>query len=90
MIKWDQSKVFGQCSRYAKRSNAENPVSRAKIEIFEKVGIIEDEITPLKSTEKIKISSASMKIMSRKYFHFYLKRNKERLNWIRKISSLMY
>ena len=58
----------------------ENPVSRAKIEIFEKVGIIEDEITPLKSTEKIKISSASMKIMSGKYFHFYLKRNKERLN----------
>ena len=43
----------------------ENPVSRAKIEIFEKVGIVvEDEITPLKSTEKIKISSASMKIMS--------------------------
>ena len=35
----------------------ENPVSRAKIEIFEKVGIIEDEITPVKSTEKIKISS---------------------------------
>ena len=34
----------------------ENPVSRAKIEIFEKVGIIEDEITPVKSTEKIKIS----------------------------------
>ena len=58
----------------------ENPVSRAKIEIFEKVGIIEDEITPVKSTEKIKISSASMKIMSGKYFHFYLKRNKERLN----------
>ena len=58
----------------------ENPVSRAKIEIFEKVGIIEDEITPLKSTEKIKISSASMKIRSGKYFHFYLKRNKERLN----------
>jgi hypothetical protein len=58
----------------------ENPVSRAKIEIFEKVGIIEDEITPLKSTEKIKISSASMKIMSGKHFHFYLKRNKERLN----------
>ena len=58
----------------------ENPVSRAKIEIFEKVRIIEDEIIPLKSTEKIKISSASMKIMSGKYFHFYLKRNKERLN----------
>ena len=57
-----------------------NPVSRAKIEIFQKVRIIEDEITPLKSTEKIKISSASMKIMSGKYFHFYLKRNKERLN----------
>ena len=88
MIKWDQSRVFGQ--ELAALLKKENPESRAKIEIFEKVGIIEDEITPVKSTEKIKISSASMKIMSGKYFHFYLKRNKERLNWIRKISSLMY
>ena len=36
----------------------ENIVSRAKIEIFDKVWIIENKITPLKSTEKIKISSA--------------------------------
>ena len=79
MIKLDQSRVFGQ-ELAVLLGKKENPVSRAKIEIFEKVGIIEDEITPVKSTEKIKISSASMKIMSKKYFHFYLKRNKERLN----------
>ena len=70
MIKWDKSRVFGQCSRYAKKSNAENPLSRAKIEIFEKVGIIEDEITPLKSTEKIKISSTHYKNHEWKIFPF--------------------
>ena len=50
MIKWDQSRVSGITRK------KENPVSRAKIKIFEKVGIIEDEITPVKSTEKIKVS----------------------------------
>jgi hypothetical protein len=48
----------------------ENPESRAKISIFEKVGIIEDEITPVKSTEKIKISSTHYENHDVEYFIF--------------------
>ena len=68
MIKWDQSRVFGQ--ELAALLKKENPESRAKIEIFEKVGIIEDEITPVKSTEKIKISSTHYKNHEWKIFPF--------------------
>ena len=68
MIKWDQSRVFGQ--ELAALLKKENPVSRAKIEIFEKVGIIEDEITPVKSTEKIKISSTHYENHEWKIFPF--------------------
>ena len=35
----------------------ETPINRAKIEIFEEIGIVEDKITLVKSIEKIKISS---------------------------------
>ena len=58
MIKWDQSRVNGITRK------KENPVSRAKIEIFEKVGIIKDEITPVKSTEKIKIYAKLNNVLS--------------------------
>ena len=36
--------------------NNEIPINRAKIEIFEEIGIIEDKITLVKAIEKIKIS----------------------------------
>ena len=51
----------------------ENLVSRTKIEIFEKVGIIEDKITSIKSTEKIKISLTHHENHEFEYLHFYLK-----------------
>jgi len=51
----------------------ENLVSRTKVEIFEEVIIIEDKITPIKSTEKIKISSTHHENHEFEYFHFYLK-----------------
>ena len=35
----------------------ETPINRAKIEIFEEIGIIEDKITLVKSIEKMKILS---------------------------------
>ena len=54
----------------------ENLVSKAKIEIFEEVGIIEDKITPHKSTEKIKIFSTYYENHELEYFHFYLKQNR--------------
>ena len=66
----------------------ENPESRAKIEIFEKVGIIENEIIPYKSTEKIKIFSTYYENHELEYFHFYLKQNRQRLNGIKKIQNL--
>ena len=66
----------------------ENLVSRTKIEIFEKVGIIENEIIPYKSTEKIKIFSTYYENHELKYFHFYLKQNRQRLNGIKKIQNL--
>ena len=62
MIKWNQTRVYGQ--ELTVLEGKENLVSRAKIEIFEKVGIIENEIIPYKSTEKIKIFQHIMKIMS--------------------------
>lgn len=37
--------------------NNENPLTRAKIEIFEEVGIKEEEIKLLKSSEEIKVES---------------------------------
>ena len=66
----------------------ENLVSRAKIEIFEKVGIIENKIIPRKSTEKIKIFSTYYENHELEYFHFYLKQNRQRLNGIKKIQNL--
>ena len=54
----------------------ENLVSRAKIEIFEEVWIIENKIIPVKSTEKIKISSTHYENHELEYFHFYLKQDR--------------
>ena len=58
----------------------ENLVSRAKIKIFEEVGIIENGIKLIKSTEKIKVSSAQYENYEWEIFHFYLKQNRQRLN----------
>ena len=54
----------------------ENLVSRVKIEIFKKVETIENEITLLKFTEKIKISSTHYENHELEYFHFYLKQDR--------------
>ena len=63
-------------SRVSGITRKKNPVSRAKIEIFEKVGIIENKIIPRKSTEKIKIFSTYYENHELEYFHFYLKQNR--------------
>ena len=62
MIKWNQTRVYGQ--ELTVLEGKENLASRVKIEIFEKVVIIENEIIPYKSTEKIKNFQHIMKIMS--------------------------
>ena len=74
MIKWNQTRVYGQ--ELTVLEGKENLVSRKKIEIFEKVGIIEDKITSIKSTEKIKISSTDHENHEFEYLHFYLKQNR--------------
>ena len=66
----------------------ENLVSRVKNEIIKKVGMIENEIIPYKSTEKIKNSSTYYENYELEYFHFYLKQNRQRLNGIKKIQNL--
>ena len=74
MIKWNQTRVYGQ--ELTVLEGKENLVSRTKVEIFEEVVIIEDKITPIKSTEKIKISSTHYENHELEYFHFYLKQNR--------------
>ena len=63
--------------------NNEKPLDRAKIEIFEEVGIKEDEIELIKSTEKIKISSPQYKNHEWEVFSFLFetKNKKIKLNW---------
>ena len=61
----------------------ETPINRAKIEIFEEIGIIEDKITLVKSIEKMKILSPQYEnheceIIS---FLFETKETKIKLNW---------
>ena len=61
----------------------ENLVSRAKIKNFEEVGIIENGIKLVKSTEKIKVSSAQYENYEWKIFPFLFetKQLEIKLNW---------
>ena len=61
----------------------ETPINRAKIEIFEEIGIVEDKITLVKSIEKIKISSPQYKNNEWVVFTFLFetKQTEIKLNW---------
>ena len=61
----------------------EIPINRAKIEIFEELGIIEDKIILVKSIEKIKISSPQYENHEWIIFPFLFKTKqmKIKLNW---------
>ena len=63
--------------------NNENPIDRAKIEIFEEVGIKEKEIRLLKKLEKMKISSQQYKNHEWEIFPFLFetKNGNITLNW---------
>ena len=61
----------------------ETPINRAKIEIFEEVGIRENKIELIKSVEKIKISSPQYENHEWEIFSFLFetKETKIKLNW---------
>ena len=61
----------------------ETPINRAKIEIFEEIGIIEDKITLVKSIEKMKILSPQYENHESEIFSFLFetKETKIKLNW---------
>ena len=61
----------------------ETPINRAKIEIFEEIGIIEDKITLVKSIEKMKISSPQYENHEWEIFSFLFetKETKIKLHW---------
>ena len=63
--------------------NNEEPLSRAKIEIFEEVGITEDNITLVKATEEMRINSPQYKNHEWEIFPFLFESNKPtiKLNW---------
>ena len=63
--------------------NNENPIDRAKIEIFEEVGIKEKEIRLVKKLEKMKIQSQQYKNHEWEIFPFLFETNNENLelNW---------
>ena len=63
--------------------NNENPIDRAKIEIFEEVGIKEKEIRVVKKLEKMKIQSQQYKNHEWEIFPFLFETNNENveLNW---------
>ena len=63
--------------------NNENPIDRAKIEIFEEIGMKEDEIKLVKKSEKMKISSSQYKNHQWEIFPFLFETKKEtiQLNW---------
>tara|TARA_B110000438_G_scaffold171350_1_gene163744 strand:- start:207 stop:611 length:405 start_codon:yes stop_codon:yes gene_type:complete len=63
--------------------NNENPLDRAKIEIFEEVGIRNEKIKLLKSIEKIKISSPQYENHEWEVFSFLFetKYAEIKLNW---------
>ncbi len=61
----------------------EVPLKRAKIEIFEELGITEDKITLVKSTEEMKISSPQYQNHEWKIFPFLFESKNPtiKLNW---------
>ena len=63
--------------------NNENPIDRAKIEIFEEIGIKEKEIKLVKKLEKMKISSQQYKNHEWEIFPFLFetKNGNITLNW---------
>ncbi len=63
--------------------NNEDPFTRAKIEIFEEVGITEDKITLIKSSEEIRINSPQYKNHEWEIFPFLFESNNPiiKLNW---------
>ena len=63
--------------------NNENPIDRAKIEIFEEVGIREKEIRLVKKLEKMKIQSQQYKNHEWEIFPFLFETKNENieLNW---------
>ena len=63
--------------------NNENPIDRAKIEIYEEVGIKEKEIRLVKKLEKMKIQSQQYKNHEWEIFPFLFETNNENveLNW---------
>ena len=63
--------------------NNEIPINRAKIEIFEEVGIRENKIELIKSVEKIKITSPQYENHDWEVFPFLFetKESKIKLNW---------
>ncbi|MFB5620451.1 MAG: NUDIX domain-containing protein [Nitrosopumilus sp.] len=63
--------------------NDEEPLKRAKIEIFEEVGITEDKITLIKTTEEMRINSPQYKNHEWKIFPFLFesKNPTVKLNW---------
>ena len=63
--------------------NNENPINRAKIEIFEEVGIKEKEIKLVKKLEKMKIQSQQYKNHEWEIFPFLFETKKDNieLNW---------
>ena len=63
--------------------NNEEPINRAKIEIFEEIGIRKDKISLTNSVEKIKISSPQYEDHEWEVFSFLFetKETKIKLNW---------
>jgi len=63
--------------------NNEEPLTRAKIEIFEEVGITEDKINLIKATEEMRISSPQYKNHEWVLFPFLFEANNPKiiLNW---------
>lgn len=63
--------------------NNEEPLVRAKIEIFEEVGITEDKINLIKATEEMRISSPQYKNHEWEIFPFLFEANNPKiiLNW---------
>ena len=63
--------------------NDEEPLERAKIEIFEEVGITEDKITLVKTTEEMRVNSPQYKNHEWEIFPFlFVSKNPTvKLNW---------
>jgi len=63
--------------------NNEEPLTRAKIEIFEEVGITEDKINLIKATEEMRINSPQYKNHEWGIFPFLFETNNPKiiLNW---------